>query len=217
MGRTSHAREKLLAVAFDLIHESSYGSVSVEQICHRARVNKGSFYYFFKTKTDLVVAAYEEHWRLKEPNYERMFSRRNPPLKRLQSWCDYIRKTQRQRQRKYRHVCGCPYTSVGGELATQDKKVRLETQALIGRFVEYLAGAIADAIKDGSALGGRSGDQSHAGSCLCGRAFAARQNLQRPQNTEASRNGTVCLDRRGNSQGPFVMRRFPTRQQARLQ
>ena len=154
MGRTSHAREKLLAVAFDLIHESSYGSVSVEQICHRARVNKGSFYYFFKTKTDLVVAAYEEHWRLREPNYERMFSRRNPPLKRLQSWCDYIRKTQRQRQRKYRHVCGCPYTSVGGELATQDKKVRLETQALIGRFVEYLAGAIADAIKDGSASAG---------------------------------------------------------------
>ena len=154
MGRTSDAREKLLAVAFDLIHESSYGSVGVEQICHRAKVNKGSFYYFFKTKTDLVVAAYEEHWCLKELNYERMFSRQNPPLKRLQLWCDYIRKSQRQRRRKYRHVCGCPYTSVGGELATQDKKVRLETQALIGRFVQYLSGAIADAIKDGSAPAG---------------------------------------------------------------
>ena len=71
MGRTSDAREKLLAVAFDLIHESSYGSVSVEQICTRAGVNKGSFYYFFKTKTDLVVAAYEEHWRVKLPEYER--------------------------------------------------------------------------------------------------------------------------------------------------
>jgi TetR/AcrR family transcriptional repressor of nem operon len=156
MGRTSDAREKLLSVAFDLIYESSYGSVSVEQICHQAKVNKGSFYYFFKTKTDLVVAAYEEHWRLKEPNYERMFSRQNPPLERLRLWCDYVRKNQKQRFQKYRRVCGCPYTSVGGELATQDKKVRLETQALIDRFVKYLSGAIADAIKDGNASAGDS-------------------------------------------------------------
>jgi TetR/AcrR family transcriptional repressor of nem operon len=154
MGRTSDAREKLLSVAFDLIHENSYGSVSVDHICHRAKVNKGSFYYFFKTKTDLVVAAYEEHWRLKEPNYERIFSRRNPPLKRLLLWCDYVRKTQKQRHQKYHRVCGCPYTSVGGELATQDKKVRLETQDLIDRLVKYLSGAIADAIKDGSAPAG---------------------------------------------------------------
>jgi len=138
MGRTSDAREKLLSVAFDLIHESSYGSVGVEQICQRAGVNKGSFYYFFKTKTDLVVAAYEEHWLLKQPDYERIFSQKKPPLQRLRAWCDYVRKN----------------TSVGGELATQDKKVRLETQALIDRFVKYLSGAIADAITDGSAAPG---------------------------------------------------------------
>ena len=47
-------------------------------ICKRAKVNKGSFYYFFKTKTDLVVAAYEEHRRLKEPDYERIFAAQNP-------------------------------------------------------------------------------------------------------------------------------------------
>jgi TetR/AcrR family transcriptional repressor of nem operon len=102
----------------------------------------------------LVVAAYEVHWRLKEPNYERIFSRQNSPLKRLLLWCDYVRKTQKQRHQKYHRVCGCPYTSVGGELATQDKKVRLETQDLIDRFVKYLSGAIADAIKDGSASAG---------------------------------------------------------------
>jgi TetR/AcrR family transcriptional repressor of nem operon len=69
-------------------------------------------------------------------------------------WCDYVRKTQKQRHQKYHRVCGCPYTSVGGELATQDKKVRLETQDLIGRLVKYLSGAIADAIKSGSASAG---------------------------------------------------------------
>jgi TetR/AcrR family transcriptional repressor of nem operon len=151
MGRTSDAKEKLLSVAFDLIHENSYGAVGVDQICKRAKVNKGSFYYFFKTKTDLVVAAYEEHWRLKEPDYERIHHPQIPPLKRLELWCDYIRDVQKKRYKKYKHVCGCPYTSVGGELATQDKKVRLKTQDLIDRHVRYLTATIADAMLTGVA------------------------------------------------------------------
>ena len=151
MGRVSDAKEKLLQVAFDLIHEQSYGSVSVDHICARAKVNKGSFYYFYKSKAALVVAAYEEHWRLKEADYERIFSNENPPLKRLELWCDYVRTTQKQREKKYGRVCGCPYTSVGGELATQDKKVRLKAQDLIERHVKYLVGTIGDAMFAGVA------------------------------------------------------------------
>ncbi|MGA2869949.1 MAG: TetR/AcrR family transcriptional regulator [Verrucomicrobiota bacterium] len=151
MGRVSDAKEKLLQVAFDLIHEHSYGSVSVDQICKRAKVNKGSFYYFYKSKTDLVAAAYEERWRLKESDYERVFSTENPPLKRLELWCDYIRATQKQREKRYGHVCGCPYASVGGELATQDKKIRLKAQDLIDRNIKYLVGTIGDAMLAGVA------------------------------------------------------------------
>jgi TetR/AcrR family transcriptional repressor of nem operon len=151
MGRVSDAKQKLLAVAFDLIHEHSYGSVSVDHICARAKVNKGSFYYFFKSKTDLVVAAYEEHWRLKETDYESVFSHTHPPLKRLELWCDYIRATQQRREKRYGHVCGCPYASVGGELATQDKKLRISTQQLIERHVNYLVDAIGAAVGAGDA------------------------------------------------------------------
>ena len=154
MGRTSDAKEKLLAVAFDLIHENSYGTVSVEQICRRAGVNKGSFYYFFKTKTDLVVAAYEEHWRLKLPDYERIFSKQIPPLRRLALWCQYTVGVQKRRRAIYGHACGCPYTSLGGELATRDQKVRRTAQDLIERHVQYLADAIEDAQRAGQAQAG---------------------------------------------------------------
>jgi len=40
MGRTSNAKEKLLEVAFRLIWDNSYGSVSVDHICERAEVKK---------------------------------------------------------------------------------------------------------------------------------------------------------------------------------
>ncbi|HEU5395867.1 MAG TPA: TetR/AcrR family transcriptional regulator [Verrucomicrobiae bacterium] len=143
-----------MSVAFDLIHENSYGSVSVDQICTRAGVNKGSFYYFFKTKTDLVVAAYEEHWRLKQPEYERIFSKQHPPLRRLSLWCDYFRRNQKQRRARYGHVCGCPYTSLGGELATRDSKIRRKAQELIERHLDYLAGAIEDGQRDGTVAAG---------------------------------------------------------------
>ena len=156
MGRTSDAKEKLLSVAFDLIYEQSYGSVGIEQICTRAGVNKGSFYYFFKTKADLVVAAYEEHWRMKVPDYERIFSREQPPLQRLQDWCEYMREVQLLRSHKYGHVCGCPFASVGGELATQDTKIRAKTRELFNNHIRYLAGAIQDAMDAGEAGPGKA-------------------------------------------------------------
>jgi len=42
MARPNDTKEKLLQVAFDLIWNQSYGSVSVDHICERAHVNKGS-------------------------------------------------------------------------------------------------------------------------------------------------------------------------------
>jgi len=149
VGRISDAREKLLQVAFDLIYDNSYGTVSVDQMCRRARVNKGSFYYFFRTKTDLVMEAYEEHWRLKQPDYERIFASHVPPLKRFDLWCDYIAAVQQKRFERYEHVCGCPYTSVGSELATRDERIRLKAMDLMDRTVAYVERAITDAKREG--------------------------------------------------------------------
>src|SRR5262245_11132960 len=83
MGRTSDAKEKLLDVAFHSIWNNSYGGVSVDQICERAGVNKGSFYYYFGSKAELAMAAYDEHWKQKQPEMDRIFSAQMPPLDRL--------------------------------------------------------------------------------------------------------------------------------------
>lgn len=145
MARPSDTKEKLLQVAFDLIWKQSYGSVSVDHICARARVNKGSFYHFFPSKSELAVEAYEEHWREKQPELDRIFSPQIPPLERLELWCQNIRERQQQKAEKYGHVCGCPYASLGAELATQDEKIRMKTQELVDRNVRYIESALMDA------------------------------------------------------------------------
>ncbi len=150
MGRTSDAKEKLLDVAFQLIWDSSYGSVSVDQICERAKVNKGSFYHFYGTKADLAVAAYEDHWRQKQPNMDRIFSAQVPPLERISGWCNYVYEGQKLKAAEFGRVCGCPYGSIGSEIATQDDKIREKAQEILGRSTRYIESALGDAKREGA-------------------------------------------------------------------
>lgn len=144
MAKPSDTREKLLQVAFDLIWNQSYSAVSVDHICERARVNKGSFYHFFNSKSELAVEAYEENWREKQPELDRVFSPQLPPLQRLSLWCQHINNRQQQKAQKYGHVCGCPYASLGTELATQDEKIRSKSQEIMDRNIRYLESALRD-------------------------------------------------------------------------
>lgn len=152
MAKTTDTREKLLQVAFDLIWNQSYGAVSVDQICERARVNKGSFYHYFPSKSELAVAAYEENWQEKQPEMDRIFSPQIPPIERLALWCRHVVSRQKQKAEKYGHVCGCPYASLGTELATQDEKIRTKSQEIMDRTIRYLESALRDAAHEGSII-----------------------------------------------------------------
>jgi TetR/AcrR family transcriptional regulator, transcriptional repressor for nem operon len=150
MKKSCETKEKLLQVGFDLIWDSSYGSVSVDDICKRAGINKGSFYHFFPSKADLVVEAYEEHWKEKRPIMDRIFSSQIAPLERIHNWCQYMYEVQKEKAEEYGHVCGCPYASVGSEIATLDEKMRARSERLMDAGRKYVESAIADAIREGS-------------------------------------------------------------------
>jgi TetR/AcrR family transcriptional repressor of nem operon len=55
-------KERLVAGAMDLLHTQSYPSVGVQALCDLAGVRKGSFYHFFASKEDLILAALNEAW-----------------------------------------------------------------------------------------------------------------------------------------------------------
>jgi len=143
-------KEKLLLVAFDLLWDSSYGSVGVDDICRRAGINKGSFYHFFHSKADLAVEAYEEHWRRMQPEFDRIFRAEVAPLERIRQWCALVYEVQKEKADRYGRVCGCPYASLGAELATQDEKIRSRLDRLLTRGRGYLQSALADAIREGA-------------------------------------------------------------------
>ena len=186
MGRTSDAKEKLLDVAFQLIWDSSYGSVSVDQICERAKVNKGSFYHYFPTKAELACEAYEEHWRQKQPNMDRIFSAQIPPLERISGWCKYIYETQKQKKAQFGRVCGCPYGSIGTEVATQDEKIRSKAEEILGRSMKYVESAIADAKREGSVPEGT--DPKHASQKILSLVMGSMLQAKIQNNLEIARD-----------------------------
>ena len=57
---------------------------------------------------------------------------------------------QREKAEQYGHVCGCPFASVGSEIATLDEKIRAKSEFLMNACSKYVESAIADAIREGS-------------------------------------------------------------------
>ena len=145
MGRVSDAKQRLMEAVRELIWTGSYGSTTIDQICERAGVKKGSFYYFFDSKADLAVTAIDEEWQLRRLDLDSLFSPTIPPLERLQRYCDYGYRLQTEIRNKYGCVLGCPLFSVGAEVSTREDRLQKKIQEILEYKRKYLETAIRDA------------------------------------------------------------------------
>jgi TetR/AcrR family transcriptional repressor of nem operon len=145
MGRVSDAKVRLMQAVADLIWAESYGSTTIDHICEKAGVKKGSFYYFFDSKADVAAAAVDEEWQKHRPELDAIFSPTVPPLERLQKYCDYGYKIQADSLAKYGHVLGCPLCTLGSEISTQEDGLQRKVQEILNQKRKYLESAIRDA------------------------------------------------------------------------
>ena len=145
MGRVSDAKERLMEAVWELIWCGSYGSTTIDQICDKAGVKKGSFYYFFDSKADLAVAAIDEEWQQKRQELDSMFSPTIPPLDRLRNYCDFGYRLQVEVRAKYGCALGCPLFSVGAEISTEEDRLQKKIQAILEYKRKYFESAIRDA------------------------------------------------------------------------
>lgn len=151
VGRTSNADQKLMDATLDLIWEESYGSVTIDDICKRAGVKTGSFYYFFKSKSELAAAALERLWKEQwKPNLDRTFSPSVDPLVRLTNYFESIYGWHLQIKARYGKVLGCPVCTVGSEVSTLERDVSVVIREIMARKRRYYESAIRDAVAKGA-------------------------------------------------------------------
>jgi TetR/AcrR family transcriptional repressor of nem operon len=142
-------KERLTDAAMDLIWENSYGATSVDSICERAGAKKGSFYYFFKSKSELAAAALEADWNKRKIDMDQMFSPTVPPLERFERYFDYVHDRLAEVQKKCGSVLGCPLLTIGSEVSTQDQAVRATVDRILDQKINYFVSAIRDAHAQG--------------------------------------------------------------------
>jgi len=148
MGRVSDAREKLIDAATQLIWKRGYNAVGVNELCRKADVKPGSFYYFFPSKRDLVLAALDENWIQTQANvFEPAFANEVPPSQRIAKIFELAYQYQNIKHQRSGRVLGCAFGSLGSELVHQDEAIRNRVEEIFTGFCQYFEQALQDAVE----------------------------------------------------------------------
>jgi len=145
MGRKSDARERLINAALELIWRDSYGGVTVDALCDHAEVNKGTFYHFFDSKSDLTIVAITSWWRIRRSEIEKQFRPEVPPLDRI---CDFVAlaaEAQIQAYEKTGRIIGVPIYRIGTEICNHHEPLRKLVAEIIDFCTRYFEQAISEA------------------------------------------------------------------------
>ena len=150
MGRApTDTKEKLLSTAIELIWANSYNAVSVDDICKKAGVKKGSFYHFFPSKAHLALETMQGCLEQTIERYNDIFSAARPPLERLTLMIEHVLDQQREVYEELGHVCGCPFATLGSELAAQDPEIGATINEACAKKSVFYKSALQDLIRDG--------------------------------------------------------------------
>jgi TetR/AcrR family transcriptional regulator, transcriptional repressor for nem operon len=150
MARTSDAKERLLASALELFSERSYANVGVQELCEHAGVKKGSFYYFFKSKQDLMLEALEHQSRaIGRMILTPAFCSNLPPLERIERLFHLTYEFQKAMKEKTGRVRGCFFGNLALELSTQDESIRHRLDRIFRTAITSIEKTVQDAVSAG--------------------------------------------------------------------
>ena len=143
-------KDKLLETATELIWRNSYNSVSVDEICKKAGVLKGSFYHYFPSKAHLAFSTMDKCMQETKCNYDNIFSPERPALERFELMVDHIVEQQIQKRDELGRVCGCPFATLGSEIAAQDEELGNKIADILAKKLTYYEIALNDLAEDGT-------------------------------------------------------------------
>lgn len=149
MGRTSDARERLVAAALELFSERTYSSVGVAEISARAGVQKGSFYYFFSSKEALALAVVNEHWARQRSDWTRILNGDGTVLERLRSLFEATAKYQAGALQGTGSVTGCLFGNLALEVSSTSDPIRKRLQEIFDEQVAVIESHLAEAASAG--------------------------------------------------------------------
>ena len=153
MSSQTDTRTRILHSARELIYTRSYADVGVAEICKQAGVQKGSFYHFFPSKQDLVLAILDEVFaELDTELFNRAFHAGLPPLERLRQLPLLVAAYQDAMKAGSGHMPGCPFGNLALEMSTRDEAIRSKADSMFCNMEAYFRQALEEA-RDAGEIG----------------------------------------------------------------
>jgi len=143
--KAQKTRERILEAAARLFYHHGYNATGVEKVIKEAGVNKGNFYYYFKSKEELGV----ETLRWQQRNFAGQLQTNAPlgddsPLQRLFDTLERVKQIVSSGDAEC-PILGCYYANFSLELSTASAPIRRELVSAFDRFRRYFAELIAKA------------------------------------------------------------------------
>ena len=130
--------------------QQSFGRVTIDAICERAGVKKGSFYHAYPDKASLALEAFEYYWEThSRPWMDAAFSPSEKPLVRIANWLNGGLEKTMECQRIHGKIHGCPLYNVGTEVSTLEPVVAEKVTDILRRYRRYLTSTLRDAVAEG--------------------------------------------------------------------
>jgi AcrR family transcriptional regulator len=113
-------RDRLVQAGLYLFWLQGYGATGVAQILERAKANAGSFYYFFKTKEELLLAVLELYIQSLQPIVvQPVLSQIEDPVERVFGILDFYRRNLLATGCTY----GCPIGRLALEISEEQSRI----------------------------------------------------------------------------------------------
>lgn len=142
-------KQRIIDAASDMIWLNSFHSISVDEICKKANVQKGSFYHYFESKIDLALVCIDSHYEEAKPYFDAVFSPSLSPVERLNEFINLIIQKQRIKFEEYGVVCGCPFMTLGCEMTSQNSAVRDKINFVMATHKRYYESVVRDLVSNG--------------------------------------------------------------------
>ncbi len=147
MNKTIDTRQRIINTSKSLFHNRSYADVGIKEICDKAEIQKGSFYHFFPSKRDLVLAVIDEFAHDWASGFiAEAFDSALAPMERIEYMIDAAYYWQKAAKDIQGHMPGCLFGNLALEVSTQDNILRARLTAVFqvakDRFKNTLEQAI---------------------------------------------------------------------------
>src|SRR5579863_9672122 len=134
-------RQRLVEAALFLFWQRGYTATGMAEILKRAKANSGSFYYFFKTKEELLLAVLEFYIESLQPVVmQPVFSAIEDPLERIFGVLEFYRRNL--------IATGCTYGCPIGRLALEIPEEQFRVHKRLADNFDGWSAAIEKCLED---------------------------------------------------------------------